>query len=153
MEDRFESRLGQMAGTAQFQDEVSALNYNQQLALFGEPVQTDTEEQAKSYTLTYLNYRFGEARTTIQLNHWVRVDRIAKRLLSIDDLSLMEWLYMKIACTGLCNDEARFVMIDEVQDYSPAQLAIMARYYQRLISFFLAMKTKRSEIKLPLLMK
>ena len=131
LEDRFESRLGQMAGTAQFQDEVSALNYNQQLALFGEPAQMDTEEQAKSYTLTYLNYRFGEARTTIQLNHWVRVDRIAKRLLSIDNLSFMEWLYMKIACTGLCNDEARFVMIDEVQDYSPAQLAIMARYYQR----------------------
>ena len=108
LEDRFESRLGQMAGTAQFQDEVSALNYNQQLALFGEPAQMDTEEQAKSYTLTYLNYRFGEARTTIQLNHWVRVDRIAKRLLSIDNLSFMEWLYMKIACTGLCNDEARF---------------------------------------------
>ena len=36
-----------MAGTAQFQDEVSALNYNQQLALFGEPAQMDTEEQAK----------------------------------------------------------------------------------------------------------
>lgn len=131
LEDRFESRLGQMAGVTQFQDEVSALSYNQQLALFGEPALMDTEEQAKSYTLTYLNYRFGEARTTIRLNHWVRVDRIAKRLLSIDNLSFLEWLYMKVACTGLCNDEARFVMIDEVQDYSPAQLAVLARYYQR----------------------
>lgn len=131
LEDRFESRLGQMAGVTQFQDEVSALSYNQQLALFGEPALMDTEEQAKSYTLTYLNYRFGEARNTIRLNHWVRVDRIAKRLLSIDNLSFLEWLYMKVACTGLCNDEARFVMIDEVQDYSPAQLAVLARYYQR----------------------
>lgn len=131
LEDRFESRLGQMAGVTQFQDEVSALSYNQQLALFGEPALMDTEEQAKSYTLTYLNYRFGEARNTIRLNHWVRVDRIAKRLLSIDNLSFLEWLYMKVACTGLCNDEARFVMIDEVQDYSPTQLAVLARYYQR----------------------
>ncbi len=131
LEDRFESRLGQMSSVTQFQDEVSALSYNQQLALFGEPALMDTEEQAKSYTLTYLNYRFGEARNTIRLNHWVRVDRIAKRLLSIENLSFLEWLYMKVACTGLCNDEARFVMTDEVQDYSPAQLAVMARYYHR----------------------
>lgn len=131
LEDRFESRLGQMSSVEKFQDEVSALSYNQQLALFGEPAIMDTEEQAKKYTLIYLNFRFGEARTSIQLNHWVRVDRIAKRLLGIEDLSFLEWFYLKIACTGLVNDEARFVMIDEVQDYSPAQLAVMARYYHR----------------------
>lgn len=131
LEDRFESRLGQMSSVEKFQDEVSALSYNQQLALFGEPAIMDTEEQAKKYTLIYLNFRFGEARTSIQLNHWVRVDRIAKRLLGIEDLSFLEWFYLKIAYTGLVNDEARFVMIDEVQDYSPAQLAVMARYYHR----------------------
>lgn len=131
LEDRFESRLGQMSSLEKFQDEVSALSYNQQLTLFGEPAIMDTEEQAKKYTLIYLNFRFGEARTSIQLNHWVRVDRIAKRLLGIEDLSFLEWFYLKIACTGLVNDEARFVMIDEVQDYSPAQLAVMARYYHR----------------------
>ena len=31
----------------------------------------------------------------------------------------------------MVNDEAKFVMIDEVQDYSPCQLAVMARYYKR----------------------
>lgn len=131
LEDRFESRLGQMAGSEQFQDQVRAMSYNQQLALFGEPAFMDTEEQAKQYTKKFLEFQFGEARRTISLNHWVRVDRIAKRLLGKEDLSLFEWLYMKIACTGLVNDDAKFVMIDEVQDYSPCQLAIMARYYHR----------------------
>ena len=131
LESRLESRLGQMAGTEQFQDEVNALGYNQQLALFGEPALMDTEEQAKAYTLKYLNLQFDAAYKTIQLDHWVRIDRIAKRLLHMEDLSFLEWLYLKIACTGLCNDEARYVMIDEVQDYSPAQLAVLARYYHR----------------------
>lgn len=130
LENRLESRLGQMAGTEQFQDEVNALSYNQQLALFGEPALMDTDEQAKAYTLQYLKLRFGQAIETIQLDHWIRVDRIAKRIVGIDDLSFLEWLYLKIACTGLGNEDARFVMIDEVQDYSPAQLAVLARYYK-----------------------
>lgn len=130
LEERFASRLGQMAGTERFQDEVSALTYNQQLALFGEPAMMDDEQHAKEYTLRYLKKQFGQAITTIALDHWVRVDRIAKRLLGIDDLSFLEWLYLKIACTGLSNEDARYVMIDEVQDYSPAQLAVMARYYK-----------------------
>lgn len=130
LENRLESRLGQMAGTEQFQDEVNALSYNQQLALFGEPALMDTDEQAKAYTLQYLKLRFGRAIETIQLDHWIRVDRIAKRIVGIDNLSFLEWLYLKIACTGLGNEDARFVMIDEVQDYSPAQLAVLARYYK-----------------------
>ncbi|MEF2655644.1 MAG: AAA family ATPase [Eggerthellaceae bacterium] len=130
LENRLESRLGQMAGTEQFQDEVNALSYNQQLTLFGEPALMDTDEQAKAYTLQYLKLRFGQAIETIQLDHWIRVDRIAKRIVGIDDLSFLEWLYLKIACTGLGNEDARFVMIDEVQDYSPAQLAVLARYYK-----------------------
>ncbi|MEF2560215.1 MAG: AAA family ATPase [Eggerthellaceae bacterium] len=130
LENRLESRLGQMAGTEQFQDKVNALSHNQQLALFGEPALMDTDEQAKAYTLQYLKLRFGQAIETIQLDHWIRVDRIAKRIVGIDDLSFLEWLYLKIACTGLGNEDARFVMIDEVQDYSPAQLAVLARYYK-----------------------
>lgn len=131
LESRFESRLGQMASMERFQNDVLALSYNQQLALFGEPALMDTEEQAREYTLKFLNLQFGEARKTIALDQWVRVDRIAKRMLGMDNLSFLEWLYLKISCTGMGNDEARYVMIDEVQDYSPAQLAVLARFYKR----------------------
>ncbi len=43
----------------------------------------------------------------------------------------MEWLYLKIALTGMGNPSAKYVMIDEVQDYSAAQLAVLARYFRR----------------------
>ena len=41
----------------------------------------------------------------------------------------MEWLYLKLALAGGANRGARYVMVDEVQDYSLAQLMVMARYF------------------------
>ena len=36
-----------------------------------------------------------------------------------------------MALTGLGNADAKYVMIDEVQDYTVAQLAVLARYFKR----------------------
>ena len=37
----------------------------------------------------------------------------------------------EMALTGLGSPEARYVMIDEAQDYSQGQLAVLARYFRR----------------------
>ena len=62
---------------------------------------------------------------------WLRIDRVGMRLLNADGLSPLEWLYLKMALTGLGNPDAKYVMIDEVQDYTAAQLAVLARYFRR----------------------
>lgn len=59
------------------------------------------------------------------------VDRVAARLLGREGLTSVEWVYLKMALTGLGNPEARYVMIDEAQDYSQGQLAVLARYFRR----------------------
>ena len=46
-------------------------------------------------------------------------------------LSALEWLLLKMAITGLGDAYAKYVMIDEVQDYSAAQLAVLARFFRR----------------------
>ena len=53
------------------------------------------------------------------------------RLLGEKSLSALEWLYLKMAITGLGDAYAKYVMIDEVQDYSAAQLAVLARFFRR----------------------
>ena len=58
-------------------------------------------------------------------------NRIGMRLLGTDGLAPVEWLYLKMALTGLGNPDAKYVMIDEVQDYTAAQLAVLARYFRR----------------------
>ncbi len=62
---------------------------------------------------------------------WLRLDRIAMRMLGENTVSGAEWLYLKMALTGKVNTSARFVMVDEVQDYTASQLMVLARYFSK----------------------
>ena len=59
------------------------------------------------------------------------VYHLGRRLIGAESLPPAAWLYLKIACTGLSNPDARYVMIDEVQDYTIPQLAVLARFFPR----------------------
>ncbi|MEY8561955.1 UvrD-helicase domain-containing protein [Eggerthellaceae bacterium 3-80] len=128
---RLEGRLKAMAATEAAQLEAASLEVNEQLALFNETFDPQTEEEARSLTLTYLNSKFASAFALVERDEWLRIDRIGMRLLHTDGLTSVEWLYVKMAVSGLCNTEARYVMVDEVQDYSVAQLAVLAKYFRR----------------------
>lgn len=131
LETRLQSRLGQMASNTAAQDVVNELSYNDQLSIFGEPIAMDTEESAKAYTLKFLTQQYESAFEAVKNDYWLRIDRIGKRIAGIEDLSFLEWLYLKIRITGMSNPDAKYVMIDEVQDYTTAQLAILGRYFRR----------------------
>ena len=131
LETRLQSRLGQMASNTAAQDVVSELSYNDQLSIFGEPIAMDTEESAKAYTLKFLTQQYESSFEAVKNDYWLRIDRIGKRIAGIEDLSFLEWLYLKIRITGMSNPDAKYVMIDEVQDYTTAQLAILGRYFRR----------------------
>mgnify|MGYP000156920984 FL=1 len=131
LETRLQSRLGQMANNTAAQDVVSELSYNDQLSIFGEPITMDTEENAKAFTLKFLAQQYESAFEAVKNDYWLRIDRIGKRIAGIEDLSFLEWLYLKIRITGMSNPDAKYVMIDEVQDYTTAQLAILSRYFRR----------------------
>ncbi len=128
---RLESRLAQMAGTEAVQDEILCLSLDEQVALFNAPYDPQTEEEAKSCALTYLHERFAEAAMAIERDEWLRIDRIGMRLLGVENLPASAWLYLNMAVTGLGNPDAKYVMIDEVQDYSADQLAVLARFFRR----------------------
>ncbi len=131
LEERLESRLAQMAASEDIQNLLADLTPNEHLRLFHEPYNPQTPEEARDFALRYLHQTYEDAFMIIRNDHWLRIDRIARRLLGIETLTGFEWLYLKMACTGLSNPDARYVMIDEVQDYSSAQLMILARYFRR----------------------
>ena len=128
---RLESRLAQMAGTEAVQDEMLCLSLDEQVALFNAPYDPQTEEEAKSCALTYLHERFADAAVAIERDEWLRIDRIGMRLLGVENLPASAWLYLNMAVTGLGNPDAKYVMIDEAQDYSADQLAVLARFFRR----------------------
>lgn len=128
---RLDARLKQMAATETVQDELLCLSLDEQVRLFNAPYDPQTEQEARNCALTYLQERFSGAVLAIERDEWLRIDRIGMRLLGVENLPVSAWLYLNMAVTGLGNPDARYVMIDEVQDYTPDQLAVMARFFRR----------------------
>lgn len=129
--ERLQSRLKQMAGTDAVLDELSALDTDEQLRIFHETIAPLDEQEERALALRLLNDRYADAFKAVEHDDWLRIDRIGMRLLGTSGLTPIEWLYLKMALTGLSNPNAKYVMIDEVQDYTAAQLAVMARYFRR----------------------
>ena len=128
---RLDSKLATMAGSDDMFDEVISLTHDEQLAAFGEPVNIDDDKEVRRAALKLVKARFDDAYGMIARDEWLHVDHVAKRMLGAESLPPAAWLYLKMACTGLSNPDARYVMVDEVQDYSIAQLAVLARFFPR----------------------
>ena len=128
---RMEARLKQLAASEEVADEMYALSIDEQLNLFGEVIDAQTESEERELALKYLKHRFVGAQCMVENDEWLRIDRIGRRLLGNPSMTSVEWLYLRMAVTGVCNTAAKYVMIDEVQDYSAAQLTLMARYFKR----------------------
>ena len=128
---RLEARLAQMAGADETLDALSALSPDEQLRIFHEAIAPADEQEERALALRYLRDRYADAFAAVDNDDWLRIDRVGMRLLNADGLSPLEWLYLKMALTGLGNPDAKYVMIDEVQDYTAAQLAVLTRYFRR----------------------
>ena len=75
--------------------------------------------------------QYGGAFQAINTCQWLDIDRIGCRLLGTDKLSDLEWLYLKMLLTGQKDLRTKYVMVDEVQDYTPAQLMVLKKYFPR----------------------
>ena len=73
--------------------------------------------------------QYGGAFKALDTFAFVNVERIGKRILGTQSLTATEWLWVKILLTGSCDRRARYVMIDEVQDYTLAQIMVLQRYF------------------------
>lgn len=76
-----------------------------------------------------LQNNYGGAFKMIRECGWLDFDHIGQRLLGKKKLTSIEWFYLKMALTGECDRTARYVCIDEVQDYTEAQLMVFERYF------------------------
>ena len=70
----------------------------------------------------------GNASQFIERYGFLNIEHIAVRLLGRKP-TRTEWLYLWTALTGECRRRVRYVMIDEVQDYTKAQLMLLRKYY------------------------
>ena len=128
---RLETRLTQIAAREDTLEEMAGLSLDDQIASFGSPFDLLTEEELRDHSRRFVRKRFAAAFEMVEDYSWVDIDRLGARLLERHGLTTPEWLYLKMCVSGLSDHEARYVMIDEVQDYTAVQLMVMARYFRR----------------------
>ena len=127
--EKVHARARSRATNEEVQDAVYELSADDQHRIFGEQVVAIDEQEMVAYTLAYLEDRYQTAIDAIRDGQWMRIDRIGMRMLGKEHLTSAEYLYLKMALTGVCCRSARYVMVDEVQDYSVLQLMVLARYF------------------------
>ncbi len=131
LHDRVNRRIASMARDEELQEEMLGLDVDEQVRFFGETVSPENEEETFSLTRRWLEQRFAAAHDEVDKLSWLRLDRIAMRMLGAKSVSSSEWLYLRLLVTGRGDTDARFVMIDEVQDYTLTQLMVLARHFSR----------------------
>ena len=131
LHSRLERRFSQMAKSEELQEEMLEMDIEQQVEVFGETISPDDEAETVEYARRLVEARYAGAHECIERLEWLRFDRIGMRLLGTNALSATEWLFLRLLFTGTGDKSARFVMVDEVQDYTEAQLMVLARHFSR----------------------
>ena len=73
--------------------------------------------------------QYGGAFSAIGHFAFLDIERIGCRILGRKKLTSAEWIWLKILLTGMGDKNVKYVMIDEVQDYTAAQLMVLRRYF------------------------
>ena len=107
LHDRVSRRIASMARDEELQEEMLGLDVDDQVRFF------------------------AGAHDEVDRLAWLKLDRVAMRMLGKPSVSASEWLYLRLLVTGRGDTDARYVMIDEVQDYTVAQLMVLSRHFSR----------------------
>ena len=131
LHERLERRFTQLSKVEEIQEEVLGLDVERQVEIFGETISPEDETETIELTRRYVVSRYEGAHEEIDRLAWLRFDRVGMRLLGQQALSATEWLYLRLLFTGTGDKSARYVMVDEVQDYTVAQLMVLAKHFSR----------------------
>ena len=129
LKEKLEQRIMRLSRDEATQDAMMELSNDQQIQLFGHQLAPLDEDELVACTRQYLTMRYEPVARAIEEGEWLRLDRVGMRMLNKQTLDAVEWLYLKLALIGGGERHARYVMVDEVQDYTTTQLAVLSRFF------------------------
>ena len=72
---------------------------------------------------------YGGALSCIRNCGFIDAGHVAQRILGSAQVTPAEWLFTRMELTGICDKNMRYVMIDEVQDYTISQLMVFRKFF------------------------
>ncbi len=142
---KLERSLARLSRDADIQDAMLSLDLDDQVRIFGNPIAPDTDEETAQLAQRYVAHLYGAAHELIDRDEWLRIDRIGMRMLQTEQLNACEWLYIRLLIAGGAERSVRYVMVDEVQDYTAAQLSLLCAYFPE--AHFLLFGDERQAIR------
>lgn len=143
--DEWESRLNRHSKKRSVQDNVMLLSEEQQQKHFGKVLTEDSEKNLHRYAAKLLNKKYRAITLGIEQNAWIDTTALFKELYAgytdkeyafsgktytLDEavifMTIQHNLVEKISVPNM-----RFVLIDEVQDYTTAQLSLLMDLFPR----------------------
>ncbi|MCI1934613.1 MAG: ATP-binding domain-containing protein [Atopobiaceae bacterium] len=129
LHESFERKISRMAHEDLWQEKMLSLDADEQISIFGQLVDPQDEAETVKLTKGYLSHHFKDTYEQIESLSWLRIDRIGMRMLHTSALSAAEHLWLKMLISGHGAKGIRYVVIDEIQDYTPVQINVLARYF------------------------
>ncbi len=128
---KLETRLDTLSRGDELREEMLGLDLDRQIEIFGEVLGVDNEDQVAKHAKEYARWVYGQAHERIEAAEWLRLDRIGCAITGKASITSVEWLYLRCALLGASSPRVRFVMVDEVQDYTAAQLMVLSACFPR----------------------
>ena len=131
---RLDSRVKKLAHEDSLRREVEALDIPSMMDVFGRTVDLDEEDDETAARLLkrYAEVVYGQpAHELVDAGAWIAFDKLGMRLLGAGSLDAPTWMYLRLLVADVAEREVRYVMVDEVQDYSEAQLMVLAAQFPR----------------------
>lgn len=145
LSDYWENRLIKQAKSPNTQNQILSLSEKQQLNYFGELISDDSEESVIKYGEKLLRKKYQKITKGIEQNNWIDLPQIfdilyshyqkepyihSQHALNLDEaviyLTIIHTFVEKMTLSSM-----RFVLIDEVQDYTPAQVSLLSDFFIR----------------------
>ena len=145
LRSRLDRKLTALSKDDEVQEEVLDLDVERQVEIFGQTIAPDDDAERAACALTYVHHLYADAYDAIDHGDWLRFDRIGMRMLDTSALTAAELVYLKVLIMGAGDRSARYVMIDEAQDYTVTQLMVLARYFPR--AHFMMLGDKNQAIR------
>ena len=95
----------------------------------GDGDESDPYEESGIKERNRIRNQYGGAFSAIEHFAFLDIEKIGCRILHRKRLTAAEWIWLKMLLTGMGDKNVKYVMIDEVQDYTAAQLMVLRKYF------------------------
>lgn len=140
----WESQLIRNAQKSQLQDQVLALSEQQQQRYFGHLIEDDSSASVQKYTEQLLRMRYHVVYEQLKQNSWIDEGQILEHyytaftqqpylkhsIITLDE-AVIRLFNRHLFIEKLPVPSLAFLLIDEIQDYTPAQCALLLTLFPR----------------------